>query len=39
MTGFEPRISGIGSDCSTNWATTTAQVQISLAQFSGDEET
>ena len=24
MTGFEPRISGIGSDCSTNWATTTA---------------
>ena len=24
MTGFEPRTSGIGSDCSTNWATTTA---------------
>ena len=23
MTGFEPRISGIGSDCSTNWVTTT----------------
>ena len=21
MTGFEPRTSGIGSDCSTNWAT------------------
>ena len=21
MTGFEPRISGVGSDCSTNWAT------------------
>ena len=25
MTGFEPRISGIGSNCSTNWATTTAR--------------
>ena len=25
MTGFEPRTSGIGSDCSTNLATTTAQ--------------
>ena len=24
MTGIEPRTSGIGSDCSTNWATTTA---------------
>ena len=24
MTGFEPRTSGIGSDWSTNWATTTA---------------
>ena len=24
MTGFEPRTSGIGSDCFTNWATTTA---------------
>ena len=24
MTGFEPRISGIVSDRSTNWATTTA---------------
>ena len=22
MTGFEPRTSGVGSDCSTNWATT-----------------
>ena len=21
MTGFEPQTSGIGSDCSTNWAT------------------
>ena len=33
MTGFELRISGFGSDCSTNWATTTChffnwQVQI-----------
>ena len=26
MTGFEPQTSGIDSDCSTNWATTTAQV-------------
>ena len=25
MTGFEPRTSGIGSDRSTNWATTTSQ--------------
>ena len=25
MTGFEPRISGVGGDRSTNWATTTAQ--------------
>ena len=24
ISGFEPRTSGIGSDCSTNWATTTA---------------
>ena len=24
MTGIEPRASGIGSDRSTNWATTTA---------------
>ena len=24
MTGFEPQTSGIGSDRSTNWATTTA---------------
>ena len=26
MTGFEPRTPGIGSDRSTNWATTTAQI-------------
>ena len=26
MTGFEPRTSGIGSDRSTNWATTTARL-------------
>ena len=25
MTGFEPQTSGIGSDRSTNWATTTSQ--------------
>ena len=25
MTGLEPRTSGVGSDHSTNWATTTAQ--------------
>ena len=25
MTGFELRISGVGHDRSTNWATTTAQ--------------
>ena len=25
MSGFEPRISVVGSDRSTNWATTTAQ--------------
>ena len=28
MTGFEPRTSGIGSNHSTNWITTTAQVCI-----------
>ena len=26
MTGFKPRTSGVGSDRSTNWATTTAQM-------------
>ena len=26
MTGFEPLTTGIGSDRSTNWATTTAQI-------------
>ena len=26
MTGFEPRTSGIGSDRSINWATTTAHI-------------
>ena len=24
MTGFKPGISGVGSNCTTNWATTTA---------------
>ena len=28
MTGFEPRTSGIGSDRSTNWATTTALIKV-----------
>ena len=28
MTGIEPRTSGIGSDRSTNWATTTAYFYI-----------
>ena len=36
MTGFEPRTSGIGSDRSTNWATTTAQDPLTFAfQASG----
>ena len=30
MTGFEPRTSDIGSDRSTNWATTTAPLQYIL---------
>ena len=30
MTVFEPRTSGIGSDRSTNWATTTAQIPLLL---------
>ena len=30
MTGFEPRTSGIGSDRTTNWATTTAQEGINF---------
>ena len=32
MTGFEPRTSGIGSDHSTNWATTTALI-LSICIF------
>ena len=28
MTGFEPRTSGIGSNRSTNWATTTAHLKL-----------
>ena len=28
MTGFELRISGVGGVCSTNWATTTANLQV-----------
>ena len=30
MSAFEPRISGIVSDCSTNWATTTAHFFVKL---------
>ena len=26
MTGIEPQTSGIGSECFTNWATTTARL-------------
>ena len=33
MTGVEPPTSGIGSDRSTNWATTTAQVGRKMFQF------
>ena len=32
MSGVEPRTSGIESDRSTNWATTTSQLYISLAR-------
>ena len=32
MTGFEPRTSGVGSDRSTNWDTSTAQPEYLLAQ-------
>ena len=31
MTGFEPRTSGIGSNCSTNWATTSAKCSLLFA--------
>ena len=30
MTGFEPRTPGVGSNRSTNWATTTTQPNILL---------
>ena len=33
MTGFEPRISGVGSDRFTNWDTTTALRYINLYDF------
>ena len=35
MTGYEPRTFGIGSDRSGNWATTTAQLQITFTQLKG----
>ena len=34
MTGFEPRISGVGSDRFTNYATTTAQSSHTLHWWS-----
>ena len=33
MTGFKPRTSDIGSDRSTNWATTTALLPLLCADF------
>ena len=33
MTGFEPRISGVWSDRSTNWATTTAHGFLLLREI------
>ena len=38
MTGFEPRISGVGGDCSTNWATTTTHFNIFFQQLSSNIE-
>ena len=35
MLGFEPRISGVGSDRSTNWATTTARLAANLTPSLG----
>ena len=37
MTGFEPRASGIGSNCSTNWATTTAPEKLRSDDLQVDE--
>ena len=37
MTGFEPRTSGIKSDHSTNWATTTSQILGYLVSKSCDK--
>ena len=39
MTGFELRIFGIGSDCSTNWAATTAKVFISDRSMASNDTT
>ena len=36
MAGFEPRISGVGSDRSSNWATTTA-LPNTQSKLSSDE--
>ena len=35
MTGVEPRTSGIESDRSTNWATTTSQKLLLIISMSG----
>ena len=35
MTGFKPRTSGIGSDHSTNWATTTSHTQLYVTPAHG----
>ena len=32
MLGFKPRISGVGSDHPTNWATTTAKLEENLLE-------
>ena len=37
MTGFEPQISGKGSDRSVNWATTTAQIIIFILSVAWNE--
>ena len=38
MTGFEPRTSGVGSDCSANWATTTAPAHCTNLKYLPSKE-
>ena len=38
MTGFEPRISGCGSDCPTNWATTPDRIKIKFLNKTYSDE-